>query len=82
MEQMSFNLNELLKREVKQILEGGEPYIYNLIDNDCIEKNAEGIQKQKKLIEEYLIDNKIPNTADIIINNIVLIFFLYTIFTK
>lgn len=64
MEQVKFDLEELLRHEIKPIFRGSKPYKYNLINDDTEEKNIEGIQVQKKLIKEYLVNNGIPKKEE------------------
>lgn len=66
MNQIKFNLDDLLKQEIPQVFKNkNAAYNFNLKNNDTEEKNLEGIQNQKKLIKQYLIDNNIPQQEKI-----------------
>ena len=66
MNQIKFNLDDLLKQETPQVFKNkNAAYNFNLKNNDTEEKNLEGIQNQKKLIKQYLIDNNIPQQEKI-----------------
>ena len=66
MNQIKFNLDDLLKQEIPQVFKNkNAAYNFNLKNNDTEEKSLEGIQNQKKLIKQYLIDNNIPQQEKI-----------------
>ena len=66
MNQIKFNLDDLLKQEIPQVFKNkNAAYNFNLKNNDTEEKSLEGIQNQKKLIKQYLFDNNIPQQEKI-----------------